>query len=147
MRSYFEKFEELLDGHTHGPLWLAIPAVAQIVFDAIRYRDGREYRLYSACVMPNHVHLLIHVTQNNIPGRPLFRILQSLKRYTAREANNILARSGPFWQNESYDHVVRNEEELSQLFWYVVFNPVKAGLVGDWKEWRWTYADPEFKAM
>ena len=63
----------------------------------------------------------------------------SIKRYTARQANIILNREGNFWQHESYDHIVRNETELSNIIRYILMNPVKAGLVSDWREWQWNY--------
>ncbi len=65
--------------------------------------------------------------------------MHSLKRYTAYEANQILGRSGAFWQHESYDHFARDEKELERIIKYVLYNPVKAGLVDDWKSWKWTY--------
>jgi hypothetical protein len=55
--------------------------------------------------------------------------MHSLKRFTARRCNEILGRRGSFWQDESYDHCVRGEDELSRIIEYVELNPVKAGLV------------------
>jgi putative transposase len=66
-------------------------------------------------------------------------IMHSLKLYTAREANLVLGRTGSFWQHENYDHVVRDEAELRRIILYVVHNPVKAGLVEHWEDWKWTY--------
>ena len=36
---------------------------------------------------------------------------------------------GSFWQDESYDHVIRDDNELEILIRYVIENPVKAGFV------------------
>jgi REP element-mobilizing transposase RayT len=69
----------------------------------------------------------------------LTEILQSLKRHTARQSNLILGRSGAFWQDESYDHIVRDQAELERIIKYVLNNPVKAGLVDDWIKWKWSY--------
>ena len=65
--------------------------------------------------------------------------MQSLKGYTARKANHILGRSGAFWHHESYDHCVRNPNEWQRIVSYVLNNPVKAGLVDEWENWRWSY--------
>ena len=46
-------------------------------------------------------------------------------------------RSGVFWQDESYDHIVRDQAELERTIKYVLNNPVKAGLVDDWEKWKW----------
>jgi REP element-mobilizing transposase RayT len=101
--------------------------------------------------MPNHVHMVIDVgriSNSTIHGgrneistnnTSLFRILQSIKRHTAHKANIELNRHGAFWQHESYDHVVRDDADLSRIVDYVIYNPVHAGLVRSWEEWPWTY--------
>jgi REP element-mobilizing transposase RayT len=72
--------------------------------------------------MPNHVHLLV------TPWTDVPMLLRRLKGVTAREANQVLARRGPFWQHESYDRLVRDEREFCRIENYIVQNPVKAGL-------------------
>jgi len=67
-------------------------------------------------------------------------IMHSIKRYTARESNRLLERRGAFWQAESYDRYIRNNEEWERTIRYVLNNPVKAGLVNDWQEWRWSWS-------
>jgi len=66
-------------------------------------------------------------------------IMHSLKRYTARQANLLLGREGGFWQHENHDHVVGDEAERQRIITYVLNNPVKAGLVEHWEEWKWIY--------
>lgn len=151
------RWDSALDCCADGPLWLRQPEVASVVTEALHYRDGKMYELVAYCIMPNHVHLVCNplpVTRIDSPGYDgvlgravsppdeiyaLQSILQSLKGNTARRANAILARRGAFWQAESYDHVVRNEEELERVVQYVMNNPVKAGLVERWRDWPWTY--------
>ncbi len=65
--------------------------------------------------------------------------MHGLKGGTAHEANRLVGRSGAFWEHESYDHYVRDEEELERIILYVLGNPVKAGLVADWRAWPWSY--------
>jgi hypothetical protein len=50
-----------------------------------------------------------------------------------------------FWQNESYDHVVRNEEEFRRIQRYIELNPVRAGLVESAEEFRWSSAGAAWK--
>jgi REP element-mobilizing transposase RayT len=68
--------------------------------------------------------------------------MQSLKRHTARQANIVLGRQGAFWQDESYDHVIRDNTEFLRISHYVLENPVKTGLVSNWDEWPWSYVKP-----
>jgi len=144
-KRYFGKFDSLLDNSTSGSVWLKDERVAKLVSDSIRFRDNKEYDLYAYCVMPNHVHMLFDVTRNAVSRHNVAetyivtRILQSLKMFTARDANEILERKGQFWHRESYDHIVRNQEEFINVVDYIIQNPVKAGLVKNWRDWKWTY--------
>lgn len=121
--NYFEKFDTVLDKYKESVSWLNQPAVAQKVKEAIHY-SGRNG--VPACSGTSSTYIVA-------------KILQDLKKYTAVECNKILNRSGAFWQHESYDHVVRDEDELSRIIEYVLNNPVKTGLVDKWDDWKWGY--------
>jgi len=83
---------------------------------------------------------LLYKGQDTILPYSIAKIMHSLKRYTGREANLILGRTGEqFWQNESYDHVVRDDKEFERIIWYILNNPVKAGLADSWDKWEWSY--------
>jgi len=47
----------------------------------------------------------------------------------------------PFWQEESYDHLVRHEKEFDKIRTYIEENPVQAGLVRNASEYRWSSAE------
>ncbi len=72
------------------------------------------------------------------------KILQDMKKYTARECNKALNGSGAFWQHESYDHVIRNSESLRRIVNYVLNNPVKAGLADKQEDWKFNYYNSNF---
>lgn len=139
---YYGKYEELLDRSDFGPTWLSQPAIAEIVAEAFLFRHQEGiFKLICYSIMPNHVHAIFYKTQ-----KPLFRILQSLKRQTAKKANLILNRTGkPFWSAESYDHVIRNRESLQNKIAYHLNNPTKAKLCSHWKEWEFNFLNPEFE--
>ncbi|HUE14213.1 MAG TPA: transposase [Planctomycetaceae bacterium] len=59
---------------------------------------------------------------------PLTVLMHSLKSYTANQANKVLGRQGTFWQHESYDHWVRDLDQLERIANYIRSNPVRAGL-------------------
>jgi putative transposase len=135
----FGRWDKYLDLANHRPTWVARPEIAKIVADAIQYRDGLEYDLHAYCIMPNHVHMIFQPLCIEGKPKPLARIMQSLKRYTAREANKILKRHGSFWQAESYDHVIRDADEYERILHYVCQNPVKVWLVRHTGDWPWMY--------
>ena len=129
----FVAMDRLLDRAVAGPTHLRRPEIAGMVVDAIRFRHPARYELHSFVVMPNHVHMLV------TPHVPVSKCMQSLKRFTAREANRILGLTGqPFWQDESYDRLVRDEREFKKIIRYVETNPVTAGLAKDPAEYQWS---------
>ena len=69
--------------------------------------------------------------------------MQSIKRFSARQANKILNRTGSFWQAESYDHVVRDENEYYRVVKYISNNPVKAGLIEKCEDWKFNYCNAD----
>lgn len=144
-KKFFGQYDDWLDRMASGPTWLREPALAEMAMREIRRLDGEHYDLLACCVMPNHVHLLADChrfdTGQDTRGHPsaLSHALHLLKGRTARQANQHLGRSGPFWQHESYDHFVRDGKELERIVEYILNNPVKAGLVENWQDWPYTY--------
>jgi putative transposase len=157
LEEHFTKVDEFLGQRTSGPLWLQDDRIASLVSSAIHFKNHRDYLLHAFTIMPDHVHLVFSLGEGILgagnrgsingnlvdPGKPyrVSRILGSIKKYTALRANAFLGRKGAFWQDESYDHVVRDGDELERIIWYVLMNPVKAGLVRDWEDWKWTYLE------
>ncbi len=143
-KRYFKMFDKYLGQVNHGPVWLKDERVASIVAEAMHFRDGKKYNLYSYCIMPNHVHMVFFTGEEYV-GRPdwspytVTKILENLKWYIALKSNKILKRSGQFWQHESYDHVIRNNRELIRIVKYVLNNPVEAGFVERPEQWKWSY--------
>jgi len=122
--------EQFLDSGA-GACHMRDPAIAECVAIVLRHFDRKRYRLFSWCVMPNHVHAVVRL----FPGNKLADVLHSWKSFSAKEANRILGRTGAFWQREYYDHLIRGEEEFERAIRYVAENPVKANLNG----WKWVW--------
>jgi REP-associated tyrosine transposase len=135
-RDYFRKLEAYLDKGA-GACWLKRPEVADVVAAALKFFDGERYRLDAWVVMPNHVHVVFWP----MPNHTLSGVVQSWKRFTAREVNKILSRTGEaFWQPEPYDHWIRKDEEHARCCRYVLNNPVKARLCATPEDWKWSSA-------
>jgi REP element-mobilizing transposase RayT len=133
----FVAIDRLLDEARAGPLYLRMPDLATMVVEAIHFRETTllHYDLHAYAVMANHVHLLI------TPAINVSKLMQSLKRHTAREANRTLGLTGhPFWAVESYDRLVRDETEFRRIASYIEMNPVKAGLVAAPEDFPWSSA-------
>jgi REP element-mobilizing transposase RayT len=129
------EFEKRIDHELHestGPACMNDPRVADIVATALTHFDGERYRLDAWCVMPNHVHAIMRP----IDHWRLADILHSWKSYSSNRANEVLRRSGRFWEREYFDRILRDEQDWAEAIEYVLRNPEKAGL----KDWRWTSA-------
>ncbi len=136
----FKSWDDALHQNKAGPFWLNDDQIASIVAESLGWGNERDYILQCYCIMSNHVHTVLNPMQSPL-GEPisLSRIMHSIKRYTAQQANLALGRMGDFWQHESYDHVIRDGNELRSIINYTVMNPVSAGQVKQWSDWRWTY--------
>jgi 4-hydroxy-3-methylbut-2-en-1-yl diphosphate synthase IspG/GcpE/REP element-mobilizing transposase RayT len=111
-----------------GPQPLSDPQIADMVCKALKFFDGERYNLLAWSVMPNHVHILLtpHETFS------LEGILKSWKTHTAKQANQILGKSGTFWQEEYYDHIVRDGHDLKNQVRYILKNPVNGNASPAW---------------
>lgn len=133
----FLAFDRILDRAATGPVYLRLPEIADLVVKALKDGDQRfhRYQLHAYVVMANHVHALV------TPAVPAAKWLGPLKGYTAHEANRILGHAGgTFWQEESYDHLVRDGTEFRRIQSYIEANPVKAGVVTAPDEHPWSSA-------
>jgi type I restriction enzyme R subunit len=126
----FQLWDELLDGGA-GACVLARPELSAIVEDSLLHFDADRYELTDSVVMPNHVHLLVAFPDES----SLSTQCESWKRFTGREINRSLHRTGEFWQVEHFDHLVRSEDQFWHYRRYIAENGQKAGLAKG--EYRW----------
>jgi REP element-mobilizing transposase RayT len=134
--------DRLMDSGATGPLYLRRREIAELVVRAVQDGESRfdRYQLHAFAVMPNHVHLLV------TPKVVAARWLAPLKGFTAYQANGFLSSHGQaFWQDESYDHLVRSAAEFDRIRTYIEENPVAAGLVGEAQQYPWSSAASRLK--
>jgi REP element-mobilizing transposase RayT len=119
------------------------PRARDLVLDHCVYEHANRIDLYVAVIMPEHVHLLFRPLrdQDGWPF-PLHKILRSIKGISARDINKLMGTSGPVWQDESFDHVVRSEESLLSRADYICMNPVRRGLVRKPEDYKWLWCEP-----
>jgi type I restriction enzyme R subunit len=127
---------------------LADPQLSGEVEKSMCHFAGTRYDLLAYVVMPSHFHWVFRPLETwtaTLPSdddapSPREIIMHSLKRFTARACNELLGTQGAFWQDESYDHSVRDEDELLRIIEYVEMNPVNAGLVEQAALWHFSSA-------
>ena len=118
---FIDRFHQWLDAG-HGDCWLRQPQLSGIVETALQHFAGLRYQLGAYVVMPNHVHVLV----TPLGEHDLSDILHSWKSFTAHQINRAVGRSGQLWQDESFDHVVRNAGTLAAFEEYIRRNPTAA---------------------
>jgi REP element-mobilizing transposase RayT len=137
-RDFQRKVERYLD-KGHGACHLRRAAIADLISHTLLHFDGERYRLDDWVVIPNHVHAVLWPMPNHV----LSEILKSWKQFTSRRAKPLVGMGDePFWQRESYDHWIRNDEKKARICHYVRNNPGTAGLCAAPEEWHWGSAWP-----
>jgi len=118
-----------------------LPAEArQLVFECCLQERGVTIDLHAVVVMPTHAHLLFTPLRNAegwLVSLP--QVMRLIKGRSAHFLNRLLDRHGPVWQEESFDHVLRSNESLSETVNYICQNPVRAGLVSQETDYRWLW--------
>jgi REP element-mobilizing transposase RayT len=131
----FKTWDDFLDSNLNEPHWLKQTAIAELNMEAIKFYDGKQYQLLACTIMSNHIHIMFNLL---LQASELSKVMQDLKKYTGLHSNRLLGRKGQFWEEESYDHIVRHNE-FERILAYIVNNPVKAGLIDTWDAWPWTF--------
>jgi len=121
--TFARQFMEYLD-RGFGACLLRRPDLAKIVADSLAHFDAQRYHLGDFVVMPNHVHLLVCL----LGSTEIESQCWSWKKFAAGKINRALRRSGRFWQEESFDHLVRSPEQFAALQTYIAENPKIANL-------------------
>jgi putative transposase len=96
-------------------------------------REKYLFNLYSFCLMPDHFHALIGIGES---GMNLGRICGDFKSLSTRKFWQFY--QGKLWQRQFFDHVIRNEIDFLETIEYIRQNPVKANLVKNWEDWKYT---------
>ncbi|HXZ18300.1 MAG TPA: transposase [Candidatus Acidoferrales bacterium] len=121
--------------------WTLPPWARDIVLSSCCRDHRRRYELYVAVVMPDHVHMIFTPLMDESRHEifSLTRIMQALKGASGQAINQKSERHGPVWQEELFDHVLRSSEGLDAEVEYVLQNPVRRGLVAEWRAYPWTW--------
>jgi REP element-mobilizing transposase RayT len=120
----------------HGACVLRDSSCAECVQNALLHFDGERYRLLEWCVMPNHVHVLVHCRK----GTPLGDLVKSWKIHSSRRINQMLDKRGSLWAMDYHDRYIRDLDHLANERSYIRNNPVKAGLCQKPEDWPWSSA-------
>ncbi len=122
------------------------PAERDIVLQSIlRGHEHQQYELYAACIMPDHVHILLEpqIKEQDAEGRTIFwsltEILHGIKSSTAHRINKVAGTHGTVWEKESFDRLIRSESDLHEKYRYICRNPWNAGVARQDADYSWLW--------
>jgi putative transposase len=99
------------------------------------WKDKLSCKVYSYCLMTNHVHLIID------PGEEENNLSKLMKRIAGRQTrlvNKVEKRTGSLWEGRYKSSPISTNEYLLACCRYVEMNPVRAGMVDEPGEYRWS---------
>ena len=122
--------------------WLLPVDVRAAVLGHCLHDNGTKALIHGVVVMPDHVHLIL-TPLNDAAGDvyPIAEIMNGIKGASAHTVNRMLKRRGHVWQDESFDHVLRSDEDLRARVEYICANPVRAGLASHEDEYPWLWRE------
>ena len=105
------------------------PEARDLAYKHCLHDHMRLVHMHSFVIMPTHVHLLF-TPLRDAEGESfrLAKIMNGIKGASAHSINKLLERHGSVWQDESFDHVIRSDEEINDTLFYILANPLDAGL-------------------
>lgn len=139
--------DKYLHGKSTGPYYLEVPEIAKEVIESWIYlhQEGVIF-LYAICIMSNHVHIVVG-NPNPTGMVSIGKLMKRTKSYTSGLANKILGRTGnAFWEDYYFDTTIRRGRFI-RCMWYVLNNPVKAGLCSSWQDWPHTWVHPDYVGL
>ena len=109
---------------------LAIPEVAEPLFETVKHRQEKFlWWPHVFLLMPDHLHALLSFPPSD---KPIRTIVSKWKEWTAKTI-------GIAWQNDFFEHRLRQEESRRDKANYILANPVRKGLVMHPEEWPYVY--------
>jgi putative transposase len=86
--------------------------------------------IHAYCFMPDHLHLLLTPSEQT----SIIDFVRAFKSLSARLAWQH-GHVGKLWQEPFYDHFLRKDEELQKHIEYILTNPVRRGIVSEWRQY------------
>ncbi len=100
-----------------------------------RYKERYEFKLYHYVLMRNHIHLVIETTER---GGSLAELMKGINLSYAQYYKGRYKHIGHFWQDRYKSIIISKDDYLLVCGSYVELNAVRAKIVGDPKDYRWS---------
>lgn len=122
-------------GHNRKAVFIESSDYQHYLDSLIECKQAFGLKVYSYCLMTNHVHLIVE------PSEETAMVSELMKRLAARQtrlANRLGKRSGSLWEGRYKISPIQRDEYLLQCCRYVELNPVKAKMVIGPEQYHWS---------
>jgi putative transposase len=107
-------------------------SIVTSLIDILREKsESFAFKVWAYCFMPDHLHILIEGKDSN---SDLKQFISTYKQYTGFYYKKDTAL--PLWQINFHEHVLRKEEDTMTIAYYIFDNPVRKGLVSDYRQYK-----------
>ena len=113
------------------------PEEQQLIIESILFWHKQKWFVYCAVVLSDHVHCIARPIEKKDGSIYLLpEILHSIKSFSANKINRLRNRTGVLWMSETYDRILRNEQEFDNAASYVYLNPYKLELIKEGEHYQ-----------
>jgi REP element-mobilizing transposase RayT len=125
------------------------PKARTIVLNSARHFHNQRYELFAACVMPDHVHLLLqpwpkgNYNNGEVGFWPLNELMHSIKSFSAHRINELEKKTGSVWEKEQFDRYVRSDRDLQEKYHYILSNPWDSGVAQQNQNYPWVWTQDD----
>lgn len=127
-------------GNNRGEIFFNDEDRAVYLFLLKTYSEKRSSPILCYCLMPNHIHLLVKPSSEG----SLQRMMQGLTLCYTQHVNRKYRRTGRLWESRYHSCIVDQETYLWEVTRYIEQNPVRAAIVRNPQDYRYSSAPAHF---
>ena len=101
----------------------------------IHFKEKFGCKVYAYCLMANHVHLVVDPGSDS---ESLSKLMKGVAGRQTRYVNKLEDRSGSLWESRFKSSIVSTVEYLAPCCRYIDLNPLRAGMVADPADYKWS---------
>lgn len=90
--------------------------------------------IHAYCLMTNHIHLLLTPHEQGACAR----VMKQVNQCYVQRLNKSTGRTGTLWEGRFHSCLVDTDDYSLACYRYIELNPVRAGMVADPGEYRWS---------
>lgn len=133
--------------YNRSPIFSKTQAVVLFLNLLNKITNQFHYECIGYSILPDHIHLLIKLSQENPNFSLAIRELKRLFSVSYKKFNPLLPSPNSsrqkhnettIWQRQFWDHVIKDEQDLEKHLNYIHFNPVKHGFSDTPTNWPWS---------